>query len=169
MFARYAFSVTSPCFLGIEARQHKEFIGVELAALVEKTIRALEKTAVDGRHGGDGGRRVAREWVFDPRISFFLFLILVFVSRMLVRALSPRYQILTAHIFTFLLFSPRFLLLFLPPQSAHRVRTLLLKLQLQDQGWKLSSSRDPLWKPKSNIFWAHTVMYEHQNKPSLMG
>ena len=33
--------------------------------------------------------------VFDPGISFFLILILVFVSRMLVRALWPRYQVWT--------------------------------------------------------------------------
>jgi hypothetical protein len=37
MFATYAFSATSPCYLEMEARQCAEFTdGVELAALVEK-------------------------------------------------------------------------------------------------------------------------------------
>jgi phosphate/sulfate permease len=48
--------------------------------------------------------RIIGKWVFDPGISFFLILILVFVSRMLVRALSPRYQVWTARIFTFFTF-----------------------------------------------------------------
>jgi hypothetical protein len=64
MFATCTFSITSPCCLGMEARQCVEFTGVELAsgaelaALVEKaTIDPVEE-ATSGRFGGEDGPHV---------------------------------------------------------------------------------------------------------------
>jgi hypothetical protein len=87
MFATCAFSVTSPCYLGMEARRCVEFNveaagGTELAAPVEKAatgsvekaamdlaravtasvkkvVCVLEKAAADAKRDRDGGRRVA--------------------------------------------------------------------------------------------------------------
>ena len=51
MFVTCAFSATSPCCLGTEARRRAEFTGVELAAPVEKATAGCS---------GEEGREV--EW-----------------------------------------------------------------------------------------------------------
>ena len=66
-FATCAFSATSPCCLGMEARRRMEFMGLELAgaaelvAPVEKAVAGpVEKAAADPCAGEARGTREAR-------------------------------------------------------------------------------------------------------------